>query len=412
MLSLSFISAFPNAASLNLAALFYKSQGYSNEIVGYTGLLFIPFAASFLWAPWVDRLGSKRAWLLVLTFALSGAFAALAATVAWQASSLVLTLGGITVIAFLGATAELSMNGFFLHALTAQQQAAISGFRTAAIRAGIVCAGGVVLKLCADYGTRQGNPTAGWVLLFGLIAALFLASGFYHGWIMPRPPSDRPAALAAGEHGAHRRVLAEFGRLPRVGVIVTFFLLYRFGEGLLVRMVGPFLLDPPAKGGLGYAVGDVAFMQGTVGMGCSIGGGILGGWLIKGWGLRRVAFSLALCMTLPHVPYLWLALNGGSPLAVQLCIAVESFGYGVGFSTMFMLMVVLGRGEYRASLAAICTGLWSVGWLVPTFFSGLIQAHVGYFWLFALSIVTALPGLALVRFLPLDALDAGADARR
>ena len=82
VLTLSFVSAFPNAASSNLAALFYKSQGYSNEVVGYTGLLFLPFAASFLWAPWVDRSGSKRAWLLGTTWGLAGAFAALAATVA------------------------------------------------------------------------------------------------------------------------------------------------------------------------------------------------------------------------------------------------------------------------------------------------------------------------------------------
>lgn len=407
VLTLSFASAFPNAASSSLAALFYKSLGYSNEIVGYTGLLFIPFAASFLWAPWVDRTASKRAWLLGLTWALAGAFGVLAATIECWGPMLGLTLAVITLIAVLGATAELSMNGYFLHALDQQQQAAISGFRTAAIRVGGIFAGGLLLKVCADYGTARGDVAEGWVLLFGVLAVAFAASGAYHSWVLPRPVTDRPAPVTTAG-GSHRRVWAEFRRVPGVGLVVAFFLIYRFGEGLLVRMVGPFLLDPPAKGGMGYTVADVAFMQGTVGVVCSMAGGILGGWLIKSHGLRRVAFPLALALTLPHVPYVWLAWYGGSTLMVQACIAVEAFGYGMGFSTMFMLMVVLGRGEYRASLAAICTGLWSVGWLVPIFFSGLIQAHVGYFWLFLLSVVTALPGLVLVLFLPLAKLEAGA----
>ena len=138
VLTLSFASAFPNAASSSLAALFYKSLGYSNEVVGYTGLLFVPFAASFLWAPWVDRTASKRAWLLGTTWALAAAFGLLALGIAWFGAVLELTLGLITLIAFVGATAELSMNGFFLHALNARQQAAISGFRTAAIRVGSI----------------------------------------------------------------------------------------------------------------------------------------------------------------------------------------------------------------------------------------------------------------------------------
>jgi hypothetical protein len=73
---------------------------------------------------------------------------------------------------------------------------------------------------------------------------------------------------------------------------------------------------------------------------------------------------------------------------------------------MFTMTMVIPRGEYRATLVAILVALWSIGWLVPTFFSGLIEAHVGYLRLFALSMLAALPGIFFVCRLPLRQLDA------
>lgn len=406
VLTLPLMSALPNAASLGVATIFYKSLGYSNEFIGYTGALFVPFALSFLWAPCLDRSGTKRGWQLGLSLALAAAFAALAGVVACHPATPWPTLAAITAIAFVGGTAEVSMNGYFLHALDARQQAAFSGVRVAAIRCGQILATGVLLKLSADHGVKAGDPLAGWTWLFGVLAALFLGSFAYHAWVLPRPPTDRPVPVSPGL-GSYRRAWAEFRSLPGVGAIVAFYLTYRLGEGLMVRMTAPFLLDAPARGGLGLSVGDVAIAQGTVGFITSILGGILGGWLIKVRGLRRTALPLALCMTLPHAGYLWLALaRAPSFAAVQACVAVETFGYGMGFACMFTMTMVIPRGEYRATLVAILVALWSAGWLAPTFFSGLIEAHVGYLRLFALSMVAALPGIVLICRLPLRQLDA------
>ena len=71
VLTLPLLSACPNAAALNLASLYYKSLGRSNAFIGYTGALFVPFAATFLWGPWLDRFGTKRTWLLSLLGALA-----------------------------------------------------------------------------------------------------------------------------------------------------------------------------------------------------------------------------------------------------------------------------------------------------------------------------------------------------
>ena len=174
----------------------------------------------------------------------------------------------------------------------------------------------------------------------------------------------------------------------------------------MARMISPFLLDPPSQGGVGLSVADVAVAQGTIGAVAAIAGGIFGGWLVKTLGLRRTALPLAICMTLPHAGYLWLASVRTAPyLAIQSCVAVETFGYGMGFASMFTLTMVMSRGEFRSTFAAIFVALWSIGWLVPTFFSGLIQTQIGYFWLFALSMVAAIPGILLVLRLPLAQLD-------
>jgi len=404
-LTLPLLSAFPNATSLGIATVYFKSLGYSNAFIGYTGALFIPFAASFLWAPWLDRIGTKRGWQLGLTLGLAVIYATLAGAVALRMVTPWPALAIIGIVAVVGGTAEVSMNGFFLHALDASQQAGLSGVRVAAIRCGHVLASGLLVKVCADYGTRVGDPVAGWTRVFGVLAAAFFAAFVYHSWVLPRPPSDRPAA-SARESGFYFRVWQEFRSLPRIGSIAAFYLTYRFGEGLMARMISPFLLDPPSQGGVGLSVADVAVAQGTIGAVAAIAGGIFGGWLVKTLGLRRTALPLAICMTLPHAGYLWLASVRTAPyLAIQSCVAVETFGYGMGFASMFTLTMVMSRGEFRSTFAAIFVALWSIGWLVPTFFSGLIQTQIGYFWLFALSMVAAIPGILLVLRLPLAQLD-------
>src|SRR3546814_8527993 len=46
-----------------------RQSGYSLLGISATSLLFVPWALKFLWAPYVDRHGTRRGWLLPLQLA-------------------------------------------------------------------------------------------------------------------------------------------------------------------------------------------------------------------------------------------------------------------------------------------------------------------------------------------------------
>ena len=89
--------------------------------------------------------------------------------------------------------------------------------------------------------------------LFLLLAAIMLALFLYHLFALPCPASDRPVPRdpSRSASAAFLRGFVTFFRRKDIVAILAFFLLYRFAEAQLVKMVAPFLLDPRTKGGLG-----------------------------------------------------------------------------------------------------------------------------------------------------------------
>src|SRR5262249_28877551 len=156
-----------------------------------------------------------------------------------------------------------------------------------------------------------------------------------------------------------------FGR-PRLAAILAFLLLYRLGEAQLVKMVAPFLKDPIAKGGLGLTTQQFGTLYGPVGIAALTLGGILGGWVIARTGLTRWLWPMLLAIHLPDAVFIYLAyLQPASLAVIQLCIVVEQFGYGFGFTAYVMYLIYLARGEHPTAHYAIGTGLMALGMMVP-----------------------------------------------
>jgi MFS transporter, PAT family, beta-lactamase induction signal transducer AmpG len=87
-------------------------------------------------------------------------------------------------------------------------------------------------------------------------------------------------------------------------------------------------------------------------------------------------------------------------------LLIEAFGYGMGFASFGFLHCEASRGPYRATFFALMTSTMILSWTLTGSLSGLIQARVGYVTLFILSVVFALPGILIIRWLPLRELEA------
>ena len=66
------------------------------------------------------------------------------------------------------------------------------------------------------------------------------------------------------------------------------------------------------------------------------------------------------------------------------------------------IVVAVSDGENKTTHYAICTGIMALGMMVPGMFSGFLQENFGYFNFFCWVMLSTIPGLILLKFLPID----------
>jgi PAT family beta-lactamase induction signal transducer AmpG len=303
----------------------------------------------------------------------------------------------------------------------------------------------------ATFRATSGDLRFAWSTTFWVLAALFVGFTLYHRFALPRPAVDAPQTagraglpqylgflvffipalavvlvpmlvwgligpLFGSREGPWGRLFAAlpfsqtpfattivtFFEKPGVGAAVAFMLLYRFAEAQQGKLGSPFLLDAQEAGGLNLSTGEVGLVYGTVGIAALTLGGILGGILASRDGLRRWFWPMVAAMNLPNAVYVYLAVTRPESLTVvNVAIAVEQFGYGLGFTAFMLYLIHFADGPHKTAHYAICTGFMALGMMIPGMFSGWLQEILGYERFFIWVVIATIPSFlvaALVRF--------------
>ncbi|MBN1575920.1 MAG: hypothetical protein JW913_05170 [Chitinispirillaceae bacterium] len=339
----------------------------SLQSIGLTAFFGLPWTVKFLWAPYIDRFGTRRLWMLILQIALALLFIAVGCCTHVP--------GGIRIIAvlllagaFLAATHDVAIDGYYLVALDTKEQATYVGYRVMAYRIAMMTGTGVV----ATIGT-----TVGWLPAFGTAGMLLILLFVYHSIFLPRcesqkfPPCGvllpllRPrfligaSALAAvliavyaGVNSVpYQAIVKNVPILRGLGfagwmsmllllmlIVIGMFrrritpLLYRNPDsyytqafmsfmdreriGLILAFIiflrtGEFLLTAmvaPFIVDVGIKV-HYGWMQAAIGLPASIAGAMLGGWCISRFSLRRVLVPFLLAQNVSNIVYMFLAFS-------------------------------------------------------------------------------------------------------
>ena len=238
-----------------------------------------------------------------------------------------------------------------------------------------------------------------WAWVFWLLGGLFVLLALWHAFALPRPAADVRGVGSSAARGLVAEFFAVFASyFKKPGILVTmgFLLLYRFPEAQLLKLATPFLLDPVSDGGLGLSTKAVGIAYGTVGLTALTLGGLCGGWVISKVGLKKALWPLVAAMHVPNVAFLVLALTHPTSLAlISAALAVEQFGYGLGFTAYLMYMIHVADGPQKTAHYAICTGFMALGMMIPGMWSGWLQDHIGYVPFFAWVLVATVPSVVM-----------------
>lgn len=410
--TLYFAQGLPYVAVMTISVIMYKRLGISNtDIALYTSWLYLPWVIKPFWSPIVDLFRTKRWWIVMMELLIGVGFAGVAftipATFFFQS-----TLAVFWMIAFVSATHDIAADGYYMLALSEHDQSFYVGIRSTFYSISTIVGQGLLVMLAGYIESKNETLAPGesmdytpiaWMTVMGVLSLFFIIISIYHRFILPRPVSDH-AVQGVTLRNAGKEFLAtfvSFFRKPGVGLAIAFMLLYRFPEAQLVKLINPFLLDGREAGGLGLSTAEVGFVYGTIGiLGLTIGG-IVGGIVAAKGGLKKWLMPMAWSISLTCATFLYLAIvQPADMLSINICVFVEQFGYGFGFTAYMLYLIYFSEGPFRTAHYAICTGFMALGMMLPGMAAGWLQEMMGYqgfFWWIMACCITTIAVTALIK---------------
>lgn len=389
-----------------VSTVMYQNLGVSNvEIAFYTSILYLPWVIKPLWSPFIDNLRTKRFWVVSMQFTISLGLIGIAISLNFS-SYFLLTLFIFYLIAFSSATHDIAADGFYMLGLNQYNQSYFVGIRSTFYRIAKLSIQGGLVILAGFLISYTGSAFTSWTTSFLLAATVFLVLAIYHKNILPYPVIDenRSKRNAFELLKSFAETFISFLKKKQIAVILLFILFYRFAEAQLDKVAILFLLDSRSAGGLALENESVGIVYGTVGVIALSLGGILGGIAAAKHGLKYWIWWMLIAINLPDLVYVYLAATQTSNfILINICVAVEQFGYGFGFTAFMLYLIFISDGEYKTAHFAIATGLMALGMMLPGMISGWIQEQVGYLNFFIWVCISTIPAFIITKFVKIDA---------
>jgi PAT family beta-lactamase induction signal transducer AmpG len=382
-----FAEGFPFSIIRSVSAFFFRDRGVSLEAVGLTTFFGLPWILKFFWGPLVDEFATKKSWLLAMQASLAvliGAAAFLVPLPAAPRLIAILFFAG----AFVAATHDIAIDGYYLAALNQEEQTRFLGYRIMAYRVAMLTASGVIVTIGAAFS---------WMLAFLLAGLLLALLAAYHFFFLPECETERQPAVKMLGLFARPRVLANIGL--GVALVAGFLIFFNSALWQEWRQASPILreLNFARAVGLGLLLGlallaalrtklaslltrdpnsfygrafltfmdqekiglvlafivlarsgefmvssmasafvvdlgikeHYGWISGGIGLPASIAGALVGGWMISRHGLQRVIWPFLLAQNLTNVVYMLLA-GGLAPYLAANTGAAQPLFIGAG----------------------------------------------------------------------------------
>ncbi|MEE1041678.1 MAG: MFS transporter [Lachnospiraceae bacterium] len=394
-----------------VCVLMFKGLGIADsQIALWTSIIMFPWTLKFLWSPLLELLPSKRM-IVVATQIISGAGFACVALALHLPSFFAVCIALLAVVAFSGATHDIALDGLYMAELSEQDQAKYIGWQGAFYNiAKLVATGllvylaGVLIDAREAAGATSGEAALhAWTIIMGAAAVLLVVLGLYHRFSLPAGlKAEGTEKKSAGEE--LKAVIGDFFRKKHIWLYIAFIILYRLGEGFVMKIVPLFLKADVASGGLGLSEQQIGLYYGTFGAAAFVLGSLLAGYYISHRGLKKALFSLVCIFNLPFLVYAWFAwAQPSSALLIGSGIVLEYFGYGFGFVglTLFMMQQV-APGKHQMAHYAFASAIMNLSVMVTGAVSGFLSDALGYKMFFIVVMFATIPIFILSRVIPFN----------
>jgi PAT family beta-lactamase induction signal transducer AmpG len=389
--ALAFASGFPFGLINETVPIYLRTHGASLVEIGQLAKLSLPWSLKWLWAPLVDRHGTRRQWI-------GGCLAGLAALTFMLGALDVAAFGAefwiiLFAIVFLSATQDVAIDAYTIQSTTTRELGVANSVRITLYRIGMLSAGGLLVWLAGRIGWIESFSAGALVLGGFALCALFLPA-------VDRR-TDRPASLW--------EPLRELLSRPGIGLVIIFALIFKLDIAALEPMMRPFWVDT------GLTLEEIGAVVTSGRLIATIAGAALGGVFTTRYGIFTGLWVLGLVQAFSGLVYWGIAeaadataLKADSIYFVIGTVAIsveslviggayfESFAAGLGTSAYLAFLMSVCQKRYAATQFAVLSALLAVTRWVAGDASGGLAERLGYANYFLLTFFIGLPAFALI----------------
>lgn len=371
--AIAFASGFPFGLVNEALPVYLRTHGAGLTDIGNVAAVTAPWSAKFLWAPLVDRLGTRRQWIAacltgiaVLTLVLSYLDPSHPGTVFWIVALAVVTLS---------ATQDIAIDAYTIDTTTTEELGVANSVRIGAYRVAMFVAGGLLIWLAGRTGWGT-SFTAGTVVLVSLtLVALLLPASEAPGRARPRQLWEPLRALLSRKE---------------IGAVVAFGLLFKLDIAALEPMTRPFWVDR------GFSLEEIGAVLSTGRILATIAGAALGGIYTSRWGIFRGLWVLGLVQACSSLAYWGAAAAAPSKTFILGAVLFENFAAGLGTAAYLAFLMSVCEKRYAATQFALLSALLAVTRAVAGKLSGSLAEQMGYAAYFLLTFGLAFPAYLLL----------------
>ena len=398
-----FAEGIPYVMITWVAATMFKDLGHSDtEITFWVGNITLMWSLKPLWAVFLDMFKTKKWIVLAMEIGMVGLLVLVGFCLP-MSSYFLISIGVLWMMAFASATQDICMDGIYITSLNKKEQAKYVGIQGVFWNVGRIFSMAFIVYIASYFG--QGE-TSSWTIAWCVAAAVMSALAGYHIFFLPKGSvPDRPESIKEAR-ATFIDAWIDFFRKPQIWGMLAFVFLFRSGEGLLLGVGHLFLQADSEVGGIGLSLAQKSIIDGTVSTVVSLAGGILGGMFISKYGLKKTLFTMAICLNLPNLTYVYLAFaaQGGEPVTlwtVGSLVTIEKFFYSFGFiANMLYMMQQISPGKYHMTHYAFCTAIMNLVLWPTTAVSGFLADYLGYLTFFTVVMFATIPSFLAAWYAP------------
>ncbi len=395
MVMLGFASGLPLYMVFTKLSFWLRESGVDRSTIGFFYWVTFAYSFKFIWAPVVDRVaipgltgrvGHRRSWMMV---AIAGTAVGLFVLAnANPAQGLGLVAIGALLLAFSGATLDISIDAWRIESAPSDMQANMAAAYSLGYRGALIFSGlGLAMAEWASWGAA-----------YLLMAAAMAVTGTLV--LLVREPARVAKRALTDANLAVRlaRMLVE----PAVQVaqrlgwwlvaVAVLLAIYRLSDFTMGVMASPLYAD------IGYSKAAVGGIQSGPGVAATIVGLFVGGAAALRFGVMRAMIIGAVITLATNAAYAWLAATAGPDDLLRLSVAIMADNVAGGFVTTVFIAYMSGLTDpaNAATQYALFAFMWSFFAKLASGFSGVMADAVGYVWFFLITATYAIPAALLV----------------